>query len=982
SNTGLSDMVPTLTYMPNTGIVGSPYYGKFTCTNNGIAPATAGATCAISLPAGLSATCSPTVPTAGTVAVGASINCTVTGTPTTSGSGTFVLTTGATNDSNGGTTTGGNNQVSQAITIVDSTTAPTCSPGSTTNLLSSAGTELYFANNTATPITNNFGLIASPATYVRTGSNFVVKGNWRWRNANPAAGSPAMTYQLIVNGTVYAQLVGTPSGQEVGTLTALNGATLDGGLSTMQLYDFSVSGLAALPVGVTLPSTVTSISTLSMSFVSSTTPADDAGLAPTVLNACALPKLTLSKVSQGGVGAFAFTGNNGFSNETITTTVAGTGVAGTTQTLSAVSTPTTINETIPSGYTVTDISCTGLGSGNATPNLSTGSVTISNTALVYGANIACTYTNTKLPTITISKISQGGTGTFNFTGTNGFASQNITTSSAGVAVAGATQTLSTAATATTITETIPSGYTVTDISCTGLGAGSATPNLVSGSVSLNAAATAAGANIACTFTNTKLPTITISKISQGGTGTFNFTGTNGFASQNITTSSAGVAVAGATQTLSTAATATTITETIPSGYTVTDISCTGLGAGSATPNLVGGSVSLNPAATAAGANIACTFTNTASAFTITGKVFLDNGKNSATPHNGIQEVDEQGIGNALVRLTNCSSTVYQTTMTDGSGGYTLSIPNSLSAGTTLCVEEYQQPANLVSVSGNVGTTGGSYTLATDKVQFTLAASTNYTGVNFGDVVQSQLTGTGNQTIPAGTTASYGHQFIAGTEGSVTFSTAQAPTPLLAWTSLVYLDANCNALLDGGDTQLTSSLNVVADQVVCLLQKVQSPSTATNGSQNVSTLSASFVYAAPSAINQSLSQIDTTLIMDGGLVLVKKVREVSSCPSTGADTNSFTTNNQALPNALIEYQIVYSNPSANVVSDIVINDMTPSFTTFRSAACYSTPSSVLCSVTSSPSVGGVGSLQWVLTDNPVGLGSGQSGEVRFCVRVDQ
>jgi uncharacterized repeat protein (TIGR01451 family) len=199
------------------------------------------------------------------------------------------------------------------------------------------------------------------------------------------------------------------------------------------------------------------------------------------------------------------------------------------------------------------------------------------------------------------------------------------------------------------------------------------------------------------------------------------------------------------------------------------------------------------------------------------------------------------------------------------------------------------------------------------------------------VAESQLTGTGNQTIAAGASVSYSHQFIAGTEGAVTFSTAQAPTPLLTWTSLVYLDANCNALLDGGDTQVTSALNVVADEVVCLLQKVQSPSTAANGSQDVSTISASFIFAAPSVINRLYNQNDTTIIMDSGLVLVKKVREVASCPSTGADVNPFTTNNQALPNALIEYQIAYSNPSAGVVSNIVINDMTPSFTTFRSAS---------------------------------------------------
>jgi uncharacterized repeat protein (TIGR01451 family) len=275
-----------------------------------------------------------------------------------------------------------------------------------------------------------------------------------------------------------------------------------------------------------------------------------------------------------------------------------------------------------------------------------------------------------------------------------------------------------------------------------------------------------------------------------------------------------------------------------------------------------------------------------------------------------------------------------------------------------------------------------YSLAQDRTQFTLSAATNYTGVDFGNVVESQLTGTGNQTIAAGTTASYSHQFISGTEGLVTFSTAQAPTPALTWTSLVYIDTNCNALLDGGDTQVTASVAVVADQVLCLLQKVQSPSTAANGSQDVSTISASFAFTAPSAITRLYNQNDTTIIMDSGLVLVKKVRQVSSCPSTAGDTNLFVTNNQALPNALIEYQISYSNPSSGVVSNVVINDMTPSFTTFRSASCASTPSSVLCSISSAPSVGGVGAIQWNIANNPVGLTSGHSGDVRFCVRVDQ
>jgi hypothetical protein len=122
--------------------------------------------------------------------------------------------------------------------------------------------------------------------------------------------------------------------------------------------------------------------------------------------------------------------------------------------------------------------------------------------------IACTFTNTFtppiLPTVTLTKVSNGGVGTFSFSGSNGFANQSITTLLAGFGVAGATQTLTAAGVSTTLTESAPpTGYTLASISCSGLGAGGTqTPNIGARSVTLDAAATAASAVIACTFTNT------------------------------------------------------------------------------------------------------------------------------------------------------------------------------------------------------------------------------------------------------------------------------------------------------------------------------------------------------------------------------------------------------------------------------------------------------------------------------------------------
>lgn len=107
------------------------------------------------------------------------------------------------------------------------------------------------------------------------------------------------------------------------------------------------------------------------------------------------------------------------------------------------------------------------------------------------------------PTVTVNKVSNGGVGTFSFTGNNGFANQSITTLTSGVGVAAAAQTLAAAGVSTTITESAPpAGFTLTSISCSGLGEGGATPNLGALSVTLDGTATAAGATVACTFTNT------------------------------------------------------------------------------------------------------------------------------------------------------------------------------------------------------------------------------------------------------------------------------------------------------------------------------------------------------------------------------------------------------------------------------------------------------------------------------------------------
>ena len=125
------------------------------------------------------------------------------------------------------------------------------------------------------------------------------------------------------------------------------------------------------------------------------------------------------------------------------------------------------------------------------------------------------------PTITVAKISTGGVGTFSFTGNNGFAAQNLTTTAPNSAASGAAQPLSAAGTPVTLSEGASTGFALTGIVCTGLGAGgTATPDLAARTVLLDAAATASNANITCTFTNGAIANLQITKTNtpaNGGT---------------------------------------------------------------------------------------------------------------------------------------------------------------------------------------------------------------------------------------------------------------------------------------------------------------------------------------------------------------------------------------------------------------------------------------------------------------------------------
>lgn len=406
------------------------------------------------------------------------------------------------------------------------------------NLVSGSGAAGYmFSPDNSTGTIRQTGISGWNSGLAPSGAA-QLKFEFGWNNGNPDNNTSAVM-RVRIGTTVYTTITTGRSGGSPGTATIAYQSGATGSPATVSApttpgggyQTWQSSGISRV-VTVNLPNTVVATGDLTFEFV--TTGSVDDFFIANVSAISRRPTLQITKISLGGTASFTFSGNNGWTNQTIATASPGIGVTGRLQTLSVASTTTTITEGAIAGYAVTAIACTGLGGGTAATNLSARSLTLDTLATAAANTIKCTYTNAKLPTVRIDKISTGGTGSFAFGGDNGFGSDSIATVASGTLVNGTTKTLAAPGTVTTLSETIPPTYFVSGISCSGLGTGSATYNLDLGTVVLDANATAPGNVITCLYSNTlsdpKLDIIksadTAGPVQPGQLITYTFTVTN------------------------------------------------------------------------------------------------------------------------------------------------------------------------------------------------------------------------------------------------------------------------------------------------------------------------------------------------------------------------------------------------------------------------------------------------------------------------
>jgi uncharacterized repeat protein (TIGR01451 family) len=823
------------------------------------------------------------------------------------------------------------NSASQATTItVDApvttgNAADQCLAADARNVLTPTSFTSYSANHatqTLTAVINN----ANTAKGTGTNGALVLTGKASWSYGNPHI--TAATLTLNVNGTAYAVLttVGASSNPNQATWTALNGATISPATVTLGSYN-QVN--TAVDFTLTLPTTVTTVNTATAVFQnisptgSASVAGDDVGVQLNGVLQC-LPKTDLSISKTNSVSVLNAGGSTSYS-----VVVTNTG--------SSAADGAVFQDAAVAGLSKTSVSCVSAG-GAVCPTTPT---------------VAQIEAGLAIPTLP-----SGGSATFTV-GANVTAASGSVSNTATVSVPSGTLDTNSANNSATDTDTVTprADLSITKTNgVTNVNAGASTSYSI---VVSNAGPSAANAAVFQDAAATGLTKTSVSCVAAGSA---------------VCPTSPTVAQIEAGLAIPTLPSGGSVTFTV--GATVTATS--GTFANTATITAPSGTTEINTA------NNSATDTDSVieTSVSIAGRVFTDNSGttgNASNAYNSVQDAGEVGLAAVTVQLTNCSNTILASTKTDALGDYTFNVlQNSLSAP-NFCVVE-QNGVGYTSVSGTSG-----YSRSADSITLAKTAATSYSGHNFGDArLGLMLTSDGQQTTTPAGTVSYAHTLTTEAVLTPTFATTTSQQPNNAadqsWTTLLYLDNNCNGQVDGSEAPVGTLPTLLPNQSVCVVQRVNAPASASNGAQHVASLSASYVATVQGGATlngNSQTRTDTTLVGTAGLDMTKQVRVVSSCPSNDSSSTGFVARNTAKNGDFLEYEIIYTNRSARNLSEVVVRDAVPSTALFKSALCMSTPSGAACAVGSTPAVNANGTLRWNIT-GPVAPNA--QGRVRFCVQV--
>ena len=368
-----------------------------------------------------------------------------------------------------------------------------------------------------------------------------------------------------------------------------------------------------------------------------------------------------------------------------------------------------------------------------------------------------------------------------------------------------------------------------------------------------------------------------------------------------------------------------------------------------------------------------------------GTVFSDNGA-SAVAHDGTRSGTEQPLAGVVVELRDSTGLLIDSVVTATDGSYTIDVPQTL-AGTplqlvTLPTPGYQPISEQVSAGVVASVTDGAVT-------FTPSTGAQTYQIDFGRVRAVEWLSSNIAENAPNTVVFHPHRFQSYSSGDVTFQySSKTGSPAnTGWTAVLYIDDNCNGLIDSGETTASGSyaLSIDSGSQLCVVSKVNIPADVNNDDTYRTVIEATFSYSDDAATGHALSSTleltDITRALSTGqgvLVLAKTVQNVT-------EVGAAVISNSATPDDVLRYSIEFNNHGTGPVTEVLIADNTPAYSSLEQPVqCPGVlPAGIVNCEVLIPSIasnvaGYNGPVQWQFNGS---LTAGAGGTVWFEIRVD-
>ncbi len=363
-------------------------------------------------------------------------------------------------------------------------------------------------------------------------------------------------------------------------------------------------------------------------------------------------------------------------------------------------------------------------------------------------------------------------------------------------------------------------------------------------------------------------------------------------------------------------------------------------------------------------------------YAISGRVFKD------ADMDGVNDNTEAGISGLPIVLRDSLNGTCVSTRTDGQGNYRfLSVPNGNYRLYEASREATPVP-QVCSIAAAKDPAGYRSTTANVLDEFTVA-NLDVVDKDFGDIYNPTFAADQSGTLLPGNVEFYPHTFTAAGKGLVSFSSANSALVSDGWTSVIHVDSDCNGKISAAEANLSlTAISVNAGVPICIVNKVFVANNVAGGERVSNIISADFnfnnnVFAGVTTLK--VTDISTVAANDQSLsnsklTLRKTVQNLDAIP-VQPETE---TQNQAQPGQTLRYRVYYRNAGTGPITDLVIKDVVPEFTTLSTIADCNLSKPASLSVCNSTQSGN--DIEWTFGAGDT-LKGGEEGVVSFDVIVD-